>query len=88
MKEGNFAELVAILKLLEQNDVNSVSLEDSVIGLLDRFEGQLSETQRSSLLTDFIRYEDKRQAKQADHEKRFTTQEQQFFRKSQNDYYG
>jgi len=57
MKDDNFSMLLAVLKKLESMDISKASTEAALVGLIDYFEKDMTEEQKSRIVLEFINYE-------------------------------
>ncbi|MBI2076500.1 MAG: hypothetical protein HYT72_04605 [Candidatus Aenigmarchaeota archaeon] len=56
MEEKNFSSLMAILRVLEKEDMAGSSIEACINHLVESFDGELSGEQKTSINVEFARY--------------------------------
>lgn len=64
MEEERFSLLVQVLKLLEQEELKGVSLPKAIARVIDSFDADLTQEQRTLILREFAHYERTRREKE------------------------
>lgn len=57
MKESDFIMFLDFLRTLERYNISGSSIEDTIINVMNRYEHQLTEDQKKTLLREFMDYQ-------------------------------
>ncbi|MBI4170455.1 MAG: hypothetical protein HY514_02085 [Candidatus Aenigmarchaeota archaeon] len=63
MREEQFIYFLELLRILQKNDIARKNIEDTLIALMDEYEGHLTEMQKKTMISEFLDYEEKREQK-------------------------
>ena len=61
MQEEKFRSLFEILKFLEHEDEEHAGIEKAIVDMMDKYEGDLNEEQKSVVMKELIKFEILRQ---------------------------
>ena len=68
MDEKYFELLLAMMRLLKEQDAAGASVESAIAGIIDSFEPYLDETEKHAMAKEFVRYERLLQKRKAEEE--------------------
>ncbi len=66
MDKTLFDFFVSVLRILEKEDYNSNSLENTIVSLIDSFDSTMSVEQKNIILKEFVKYEIMRKDREKD----------------------